>query len=387
MRITFLVRNIWGIGGTIRTTLNTALALVERGHDVRIVSCVRPRTEPDFPIDERIDVTNLLDVRDPLEGGERLSLLDRTLERVPGIMDADKINNMRESSRLFDRRIAACLRDIDTDVLVGTHNSLNLYMARFGRPDTVKVAQEHLYFEQYRDPIKRRMVAEFPRLDAIVTISEADAAAYREALPGFTGPIECVPNSIPRIGVDRSEPPEDIVMAAGRLTGMKGFDLLIPAFARTAALFPDWRLRIFGRGRDRKKLQRLIEQVGEQGRIELMGPVSPLDTEWGRAKIAAVPSRFEPFGLVIVEAMAAGLPVVCTAVKHGPLEIVTSEENGILVPPKDVKALGAALARLMGDEVLRKRLADEGRSTAQRFEPEQVVGMHERLFERLLERR
>ncbi|GAB3648774.1 glycosyltransferase family 4 protein [Glycomyces tarimensis] len=387
MRITFLVRNIWGIGGTIKTTLNTAEALVGLGHDVTIVSCVRHKDRSDFAIDPRLNIVDLWDVRAPSEGGERLSLIDKINRKLPSYLDEDKVNNMGESSRLLDKKVKRFLRRLDTDVLVSTQVSLNLYVARYGRPGCVKVAQEHLYLDSYAAPVRARILEGYHRLDAIVTITEADAEIYRKAMPEHAHLVTCVPNSIPPNPHGPSDLTEPVIMTAGRLTGMKGFDILIEAFGQIAERFPEWQVKIYGRGRDRKKLLRMIGERDLRDRVKLMGPVTPLDAQWGEASIAAIPSRFEPFGLVIVEAMAAGLPVVCTSVKHGPREIVENEVNGLLVKPKNPGELGKALARLMSDVELRRKLADGGRRTAARFEPEQVVGRHVELFERLLANR
>jgi len=385
MRITFLVRNIWGIGGTIKTTINTAEALVELGHEVTIASCVRNKAKADFAIDERIDIVSLWDIRKPEDGGERLSFVDRWRRKRPSYLDADKVNNMGESSKLLDVRVKNFLQSHETDILVGTQITMNLYMAEYGRATAyARVAQEHLYLDHYADTLRGLILANYPKLDAIVTITDADAAAYREALPDHVDKIVCVPNSIPASSKAPSELTEPVIMTAGRLTGMKGFDILIKAFAQVADEFPEWKVKIFGRGKDRKKLNAIIADYDLKGRVQMPGPVTPLDAEWQQASIAAIPSRFEPFGLVIVEAMAAGLPVVCSAVKHGPLEIIQTEENGLLVEAKNPKQLAEALRRLMGDPQLRRKLADNGLNTAKRFEPGQVVGLHVDLFEKVL---
>ncbi|MEU6246348.1 glycosyltransferase family 4 protein [Glycomyces sp. NPDC047010] len=384
MRITFLVRNIWGIGGTIKTTLNTAEALVDLGHDVTIASFVRHKKKSDFTIDPRITVVNLWDTRAPEKGGERLSFVERWQAKRHSFLDVDKVNNQGESSKLLDLRVKRYLERADADVVVGTQVSVNLYMAEYGRPEKyAMVAQEHMYLDHYRPEVRKRIEAEYPKLDAIVTITEADAAVYHEAFPGLGEKIWCIPNSIPPSSRPAAELTEPLIMTAGRLTGMKGFDTLVKAFSQVAEEFPEWKLRIFGRGPNKEKLVAMIADLGLDGRVELPGPVTPLDEEWEKASIAAIPSRFEPFGLVIVEAMAAGLPVVCSAVKHGPLEIIQSEENGLLVPPMKPTALANALRRLMGDPRLRRKLADAGRTTAKRYEPGEVVGLHVAVFEKV----
>jgi glycosyltransferase involved in cell wall biosynthesis len=176
-------------------------------------------------------------------------------------------------------------------------------------------------------------------------------------------------------------------MAVGRLSRMKGFDLLIDAFAALADRHPEWTLRIYGRGGERANLQARIEEHGLKDRIKLMGAVAPLDEARAEAAIGVVPSRFEPFGLVIVEAMAAGLPVLCTAVPHGPLELVEDGANGLLAAAEDVAQISAGLDRLMSDAPLRAKLGDAGRATARGFEPDAVVGRHEALLQRAIEGR
>src|SRR5690606_4505080 len=341
MRITFLVRNIWGIGGTIKTTINTAEALVERGHDVTLVSCIRNRETPDFDIDPRITVESLWDVRKPSEGGEELSFMDRRRLKRDSYLDEAKVNNMRESSALLDHRVKRFMERVDTDILVTTQVTLNLYAARYARPDTIVVGQEHLYLDNYKPPVRKLITSSYQRLNSIVTITESDAQAYREALPECADRVEVIPNSVPAVKGEPSTQNEPMIMAAGRLAKMKGFNTLIEAFGEIAHLYPEWGVRIYGRGPDRKRLQQLIGEYGLRARIKLMGPVSPLDDEWRKASIAAVTSHYEAFGLVIVEAMSAGLAVVSSAVDHGPREIIRHEENGLLFESKNVEELSA----------------------------------------------
>jgi glycosyltransferase involved in cell wall biosynthesis len=386
VRITFLLRNVWGIGGTIKTTLNTAQALVERGHEVTIVSCTRHKDRPDFAVDPRITVVSLWDIRDPAKGGEVLSRADRLRLRLPSFLHWQRAVNMDGVSMLLDRRVKRHIRAADADVLVGTQTNLNSYLARYARPGMPVVAQEHLFLDQYRPAVRRRILRDCGRFDAVATITEADAAAYRAARPDRAGIVAHIPNSIP------AAPPSDrprgpVVMAVGRLTRAKGFDLLVDAFARLAPRHPEWTLRIYGRGSERPHLEARIAEHGLGDRVRLMGGVAPLDDAWAAASIAAVPSRFEAFGLVIVEAMAAGLPVLCTAVPHGPLAIVEDGENGLLVPGEDVPALTAGLERLIGDAGLRAKLADGGRATARQYEPDAVAGRHEALLRRAVQER
>lgn len=378
MRITFLLRNAWGLGGTIKTTLNTAHALVEQGHDVTIVSCTRHKDRPDFDTDPRIKVVSLWDIRTPAKGGEILSRADRLRRRLPSFLHWRRAVNMDGVSRLLDRRVKRCIRNSDADVLVGTQANLNSYLARYARGVPV-VAQEHMFLDHYRPQVRAQILRDCRRFAAVVTITEADAAAYRAAAPATT--VAHVPNSIPAAPESTAER-GPVVMAVGRLTRMKGFDLLIDAFASLAPARPEWSLHLYGRGSERKALEARVAELGLGDRITFKGGVAPLDGARAAASIAVVPSRFEPFGLVIVEAMAAGLPVLCTAVPHGPLELVEDGANGLLCAAEDPAALAAGLDRLMGDAGLRAKLADGGRAKAREFEPDAVVGRHEAVLRR-----
>ncbi|WP_460499147.1 glycosyltransferase [Glycomyces tarimensis] len=375
------------MGGTIRTTLNTATSLVDLGHEVTIVTCVRNKAVPDFDIDPRIEIVTLYDLRDPADGGETLSDADKALRQRPSFLAKRAVPGPQGDSALMDERMKRYLRATTADVVVGTSAAMNFYVAAYARRRAVRVAQEHLYLDLYNEGIRDWIVSKYRKLDAIVTTTEIDAEAYRKAIPKHRGVIECVPNSVPACPVERPAEIENVVMAGGRMAAGKGFDTLIRAFARVTDDHPDWKLRIYGRGKVEKQLRQLIEDLRETDRIELMGPVMPLAPEWAKAAIAVVPSHFESFGLTIVEAMGAGAPVICAEVPNGPLELIEHEVNGLFVKKKDRRSLESALKRLIEDSALRAKLADGGRETARRFEPDRVVHRHVDLFERLLARR
>lgn len=161
--------------------------------------------------------------------------------------------------------------------------------------------------------------------------------------------------------------------AVGRLTHQKGFDLLIQAFSSIAAKHPDWKLVIWGDGDERGKLEAQRDALGLAARVEMPGLTSR-PGEWIETADAFVlSSRFEGWGIALLEAMAAGLPVVAFDCEWGPGAMVTNGSDGILVPRNDVDALGEALDLVLSDSNLRAKLASNAQATAQKYRPDRIL--------------
>ncbi|MFE6524903.1 glycosyltransferase family 4 protein [Streptomyces sp. NPDC057794] len=371
MKISFLIHNAYGIGGTITTTFNLAGALAAR-HQVEIVSALRHREDPNLTPDPRVRLRALVDLR---------TEADHPLHRKPARIFPAAEYRHRQYSELTDQRIGEHLAALDADVVIGTRPGLNVHIAHQAPRHVVRVGQEHLTLDNHSPRLRTVLRRAYRRLDVVTTVTEADAAAYRRTmwLPGVH--VEALPNSVP----DPVLPPADgtakVVVAAGRLVPVKRYDLLIEAFASVAAAYPDWQLRIYGKGEEQPALRALVERLGLWNNVFLMGAATPMESEWVKGSIGAATSNFEPFGMTIVEAMRCGLPVVSTDCRYGPGEIIQDGVDGRLVPVGDRDALAAALLQLVGDDELRRRMGAAARHNAHRFAPGPVVAQAERILE------
>ncbi|MEV5654492.1 glycosyltransferase family 4 protein [Streptomyces sp. NPDC052291] len=374
MKISFLIHNVYGIGGTITTTFNLARALADR-HDVEIISVLRSRERPSMALDPRVRLRHLVDLRHEK---------DDPRHRTPAKIFPSSEYRFGEYSALTDERIGQALASLDADVAVGTRPGLNVHLALQAPARTVRVGQEHLTLDHHPPRLRNTLRRAYPRLDAITPVTEADTAVYRRKmrLPGVR--LQALPNSVPAPALAPSDGRGRIVVAAGRLARMKRFDVLIEAFAPIAAAHPDWTLRIYGRGEERERLRALIDRLGLYNNVFLMGAVTPMEAEWVKGAIGAVTSDYEPFGMTIVEAMRCGLPVVSTDCAYGPGEIITDGEDGRLVPVGSREALSGALLELVGDDELRRRMAHNALENSRRYGPALIVAQAERLFEELL---
>ncbi|MFJ3698408.1 glycosyltransferase family 4 protein [Streptomyces sp. NPDC090052] len=382
MHITFMLHNAYGIGGTIRTTFTLAGTLAQQ-HDVEIVSVFRHLDRPTLGAPDGVRMTHLVDTRK--DSADYAG--DDPDHARPAAVFPRGDHRHRQYSRLTDTRIAGYLKSLEADVIVGTRPGLNVQIARQTRRGPVRVGQEHLTLDSHNALLRREIGYRYGLLDAVTTVSEADARAYRKglALPGLR--IEAIPNSVPEPLLPVSDTTAKWVVAAGRLTETKRFDLLIRAFGQVVEVRPDWRLRIYGSGdasgNEKSALRALIDELGLYNHVFLMGPANLIEAEWAKGSVAAVTSRLESFGMSLVEAMRSGLPVVSTDCPHGPREIISDGVDGRLVPVGDTRAIAAALLQLIEDDALRAAMGRAARDSSARFDPAPVAARHEALFTEL----
>jgi glycosyltransferase involved in cell wall biosynthesis len=364
-----LLLHAYGMGGTIRTALNLVEALA-RTRPVDVVSVTRRRDKPFFSFPAGVVVTALVDLR----RGRGL------IDRLPSLLIHPDDFAYPWCSPRTDLRLVRMLRSLPPGVLVTTRPALNLLAARLAPRSVTVVGQEHMNFHAHRKGLAKDIRANYGRLDALAVLTEEDRADYAEALGGATSVVR-IPNAVTRLGGPEAALQAPLIVAAGRLNTQKGFDLLIRAFERVARERPDWRLRIYGSGREKGSLKRLIETLGLGDRIQLMGASRHLGEEMSKASIFALSSRFEGFGMVIVEAMSKGLPVVSFDCPRGPAEIIREGVDGILVPNGDVERFAAALIELIDDPDRRQRYGAAALENARRFDLGAIAGEWESLLE------
>ncbi|MFE9727049.1 glycosyltransferase family 4 protein [Streptomyces sp. NPDC005794] len=382
MHISFLLHNAYGIGGTIRTTFTLARTLAEQ-HDVEIVSVFRHLDDPKLGAPAGVRMSHLVDLRKSSPGYEGTA----ADQAGPASVFPRGDTRHRQYSGLTDSRIAAHLGALEADVVVGTRPGLNVHISRQARRGPVRVGQEHLTLESHSYRLRREIRHRYALLDAVTTVTEADARDYRSGLrlPGVR--IEAIPNSVPEPAGPPAGCDAKWIVAAGRLHRVKRYDVLVRAFAEIATVRPEWRLRIYGAGdasgNEQQSLRGLVDELGLRERVFLMGSADPMEAEWPKNSIAAVTSERESFGMTIVEAMRCGVPVVATDCPHGPAEIIDDGTDGRLVPPGDTGAFAKALLGLIDDDALRHRMGRAARISAARFDPAPIAERHEKLFAEL----
>jgi glycosyltransferase involved in cell wall biosynthesis len=308
--------------------------------------------------------------------------IERRLSRLPSVLMTSADHGSHALSLWTDVRLAQLLRRAPAGILLATRPGLNLIAAEVAPRRLAAVGMEHMHLTAHPPRLIAAIRRAYPRLAALVVLTEADRRDYA-ALLGAVPRIERIPNAVPR----HDGPPARLegtrVLAAGRLTPQKGFDRLVPAFARVAAVHPEWTLRICGGGPERAALRRLVAQHALGGRVELPGPVPDVPAEMTGASLFVLSSRHEGLPMVLLEAMDKGLPVVSFDCPTGPRELIEDRRNGLLVAPGDVEGLARAMLELIEDAGLRRRCADGARATARAYALGEVGPRWDRLLAEL----
>jgi len=228
------------------------------------------------------------------------------------------------------------------------------------------IGQEHMNLETHTPQRQAEIARRYPSLDALTVLTQRDADVYARALGGAVR-LERIPNAVPALDAAPPSLGAPVIIAAGRLTRQKGFDMLIPAFARVAERHPEWTLRICGGGPQRRRLEAQIIEHGLSNSILLMGPVNRLDLQMAQASMYVLSSRYEGLPMVMIEAMSLGLPVVSFDCPTGPREVIEDGRSGILVPDGDVDALAGAMLAVVEDPERRRALGAGAAARAKDF--------------------
>jgi glycosyltransferase involved in cell wall biosynthesis len=350
MRIALVISAL-GAGGAERVIITLANHWAARGWAVTLVTFEPPGTTPYYALDPRVTLRQL----DLVASTQPLRAIQQSLRRI-----------------LVLRR---ALRAIAPDVVVSFLAKINIttVLATRGLDMGVVVSERNNPERQAVSPIWRWLRHRlYGVADRLVTPSEGVLAALPAAVRAHG---RVIPNPVDLPPPAARHDDCRTLVAVGRLENQKGFDLLLPAFARIAGDHPDWRLVIWGEGHERAGLEAQRYSLGLGGRVQLPG-LTERPGQWVEdAALFVLSSRFESFGNVVTEAMAAGLPVLVTDCPWGPGEIVQHDVDGWLVPPEDVAALAQGLDRLMADGQLRARLAEAAQRNVRRFGRESVMAM------------
>ena len=357
-------------GGAERVTVNLANHWAGKGWDIAVVT-LAPQSDDFYELHPAV---------------KRITL---GLAGDSGNLFVGFLQNLRRMLAL--RRV---LREIQPAIAVGMTTVANvlLALAAWGLSTVRAIGSERIHPPQC--PVGplweglRRL--SYGRLAAVTALT-SESADWLNAHTGARR-VPVIPNAAlwplpmqaPRITPESLCQSERlIVLAVGRASEQKQFGLLLEVFHSLVNEHPNWDLVILGEGPQSPALQAQVRAVGLEKRVFLPGRAGNVGEWYERADLYVMSSRFEGFPNALAEAMAHGLPAVSFDCDTGPRDIIRHGVDGLLVPPRDVAGLTAALDRLMGDAVLRKQFAERAVEVRERFSMKRIARMWEELFEEI----
>ncbi|MEP6828651.1 MAG: glycosyltransferase family 4 protein [Aestuariivirga sp.] len=277
----------------------------------------------------------------------------------------------------FGRRVAwlrTQIRSIRPDLIISflTKTNVMTLLACTGLGVPVVISERNNPYRQDGAAFWRSAILLLqPRSALLVMQTET---ARRELGASLLAKSVVIPNpaTVPS-GVARRKEFKGNVVAVGRLTPQKGFDLLLAAFALVTPLVQSTNLTIFGEGPERSNLMLQAKELGISERVSFPGTTAQPGDWLNEADIFVLSSRYEGFPNVLVEAVSAGLPCIAFSCPWGPTDILTNERNGLLVAPENVPKLATAIVKLLKDEKLRDALAEATLEIAQRYDLTKVL--------------
>ncbi len=374
MHILYIYAEITIKGGTDKVLVDKANWLVNHGYEVTIVTEAQMGRPLSFNLDCKVRHVDMgLDFNKQYSQGSL-----RRLYTYKSLM------------KEYKRRLSNTINDFGPDIVI-TAMGRSLSLLPSMKDGSIKIGEAHTTKQHLRSLhlleekggifcfvakyMRWKMCRNVSKLNALVLLTQRDADDWNGMTETYVipNPISFYPNVASKL--DNKQ-----VIMVGRYNDAKGYDYLIPAWEIVHERHPDWILNVYGSGELHDQVVEWIRDRLLEDTIILHEPVDDIMDKYLESSICVLSSRYEGFSLVILEAMACGVPVVSFDCPHGPRNIIKDREDGLLVDYLNVNELADAICSLMENELMRKEMGKKARVNVQRFSKECIMEQWERLF-------
>lgn len=376
MKIIYCTHSTYNPGGMERVLCNKVKYLSEQMHwDVTVVTTDQHNRPPFYPFPESVRMIDLG--------------INYSEDNVKGAFG--KIYGYLKKRRKHKKLLEELLKREKADIVVslypsessfipdikdGSRKVLEIHYCKFFR---LQYGRKGLLgaIDKWRTWQDERIVRRF---DKFVVLTNEDRG-YWGNLPN----IEVIPNAAMFVADRYSDVSVKRVIAVGRLDYQKGFDRLINAWeiVNKSGKYNDWKLDIFGQGEWEEMLQGMINEKGLKSSAFINKPTKSIGNEYAESSMLVMSSNYEGFPMVMIEAMACGLPVVAFDFKCGPKDIISDGENGLIIRNGDIKALADGMMKLMEDTENRKSMSMNARKIVDTYSEKAVMEKWTGLFNNL----
>ena len=374
MKIYYIYTALVTKGGADRVIVEKANWLAEHGHDVAIITDTQMGREPVFPLSQKVRLIDLaIDFSKEYGHGFLMrifmyyKLMHQYRKKMTEVLMHDRPDIVITT---LGRDISFITKIKDGSKKIGEAHTTKHFIRNFHL-----LEQRNVLFKYLTKYFRWNMDREVSRLDAFVVLTSQDQNDWGNKIPVYV-----IPNSYPFYPDIPSTCENKQAIIVGRYNSAKGYNYLVDAWKRVHQKHPDWIINIFGSGEYENDIRQQIHDEGLQDVMIMNPPTDRIMEEYLKSSIYVMSSVFEGFAMVLLEAMACGLPCVSFDCPYGPRNVITNGEDGILVEYLNSHALADNICRLIEDKDLRMEMGNKGRRNVLRFSRETIMSQWVELF-------
>ena len=378
MKILYLIKSLAAKAGTERVISDKMNWLAENGHEVFLVTYEQGNHPFAFPLHKMVVH---YDIDTPFFRLGKCFVIKRIIMYILFRV-------------FFSKRLQHVVDEIGPDYMITTTYAVQLFgIISNVKTKSKRLLESHVAFSKIKknDSLKvnglmsmlyelfdKKNLKYVRKFDGLIALTENDAekwAMYINRIFVIPNPITTIP---PYIDFKRSL---NRIICVGRLHEQKGMDLLIEAFSLISVECPKWRIDIFGEGYEELSLRKLICKKHLEEQVYINPPTDRIYDEYMKSDFLVLSSRYEGFGLVLVEAMACGLPCISFDCPYGPRDIIEDRVNGCLVDNGNVRQLAEKMLWMINNKERRLEMGMAARNSALRYHKDTVMEKWISVFE------
>lgn len=371
MRILYVTDALAVWGGIERVLRDKMNYLISHGdYEVHVITTDQGRHPIPYPMDERVHVRDL-------------NIQYHQKYHYHGFKRLKKDYELRN---LFLKRLKEAIVDIRPDLIIGIRFEAidTIVKAKGGIP---LVCESHSMYNAYRyeeTTVWNRLKfllsrGNIRKANCIVALTEGDANDWRKVNTN----VRVIPNIVHLNETGRySTLDSKKVIFVGRFTIQKDVWSLLKVWTLVHQRHPDWELHAYGEGELKADFQKAVDQ--EDINLKVHEPTNNIFDRYLESSLLMMTSVYEPFGLVLPEAMSCGLPVVAFDCPYGPADIITNGKDGFLIKDRDIHEYANRVCQLIESDQLRRQMGDHGVKSSQRYLAEHIMPLWESLFRQIV---
>lgn len=379
MKILYLIHGLYNSAGMERVLTNKVNYLSGKTDiDVFVLTTDQKNKPPFYPVSESIKLNDL-----------GINFSDYYYNNI-----FIRVFKFFIKIKKFQKKLKTSIEQINPDIVVSLMTrSLPVLLKIRNKTGRFSIFYEHHFskfnIEQMLDEKKRGFIFKLiylvrkgrqeriiKKIDKLILLTEED----KEYWGGGFKNITVIPNAITFYGDVTSKLEEKTAISIGRLEPQKGFDILIEIWKEIAKENKEWKLKIYGKGKEKENLLKQIEKNDMTSQVEILPTTSEIQKVFLQSSIYIMTSRYEGMPMVLIESMSFGIPVIAFACKCGPKDIITDNADGFLIPQNDNKLMIEKIKLLINDYSLRKTMGQNAHRNIERYNEETIMNKWIALF-------